>query len=225
LAGETDRAKWFEFGLFWALIALTNASLLSFLPVSVGWLGWHLRRQEVGRGIPIAVLTIAFVVGISPWVIRNYLVFGSLVPLRSDLGEELFAGNHEGGNGLYYEVKRWNLSELQRVGELRFVAERRQMALHFITNHPGDFAIFVAKRIGYFWCDLPRGWHVPHFGTGTRQVLHFTFALTSFWVFGRRTGVKEKVLFSSLSCSRFTRWFITSLMFSRVFSTPSRRKC
>ncbi len=34
---------------------------------------------------------------------------------RSDFGEELFAGNYEGSNGLYYEVKRWNLSELKRV--------------------------------------------------------------------------------------------------------------
>ncbi|HYL95720.1 MAG TPA: glycosyltransferase family 39 protein [Terriglobales bacterium] len=181
LEGETDWRKWFGFGLFWAVIALTNAALLSFLPVSVGWLYWHLRQRPVGRTFAVAALVIAFALGISPWVVRNYLAFGSFVPLRSDLGEELYAGNHEGSNGLYYEVKRWNLSELQRAGEVRFVAERRRMALQFITTRPGDFAIFTAKRIGYFWCDLPWGWHVPHFGTGTRQALHFGFALTSFW--------------------------------------------
>ena len=192
LEGTTDWRKWLGFGFFWALIALTNATLLSFLPVSVGWLYWQLRRRQLRRLVPVALLAAAFAAGLSPWVIRNYLAFGKLIILRSDFGEELWAGNHAGSNGLYWEVKPWSSSELRRLGEVGYMAERRRVALQFIASHPGDFALFTAKRIAYFWCDLPQGWRVPHFGTGTRQALHFGFALVAFWGLWEAYKKKQK---------------------------------
>jgi 4-amino-4-deoxy-L-arabinose transferase-like glycosyltransferase len=200
LEAVTDWRKWLGLGLMWAFIALTNASLLSFFPISVGWLYWNLRRQQLPRVAPVAAVVLAFAVGLSPWVVRNYFAFGKVIILRSNLGEELWAGNHEGSNGLYWEVKPWSSSELRQWGELEYMAERRRMAIHFIASHPRDFAIFTAKRIGYFWCDLPQGWHVPHFGTGTRQALHFGFAFVAFWGLGEAYKQKRKgtLLFAGL---------------------------
>lgn len=200
LQGNTNWRAWAGFGFFWALLALTNATLLSFLPVSVIWLVLHPGVRRRGGVAPIAALAVGLVVGISPWVIRNYAVFDRVVVLRSDFGEELWAGNHEGSDGVYWEVKPWNLSKLRRMGEIGYMAKRRDKALQFIAAHPGSFAGLTAKRVAYFWCDVPWGWRVPHFGTGTRLSLHFTFTVLALWGLweAHRRRTKGILLFAGL---------------------------
>src|SRR5262249_49381586 len=70
---------WISYGLLWGLIALTNAALLSFLGVSILWL---LAREHSARMALISrsiVAVVSSLLVVSPWIIRNYHVFGQFV--------------------------------------------------------------------------------------------------------------------------------------------------
>jgi 4-amino-4-deoxy-L-arabinose transferase-like glycosyltransferase len=182
MEGSGRLLSWTSLGLLCGITALTNAAVLSFLGVSLAWLWYRRRSRRAVLLARMAVLTVAFMAAVSPWLVRNYIVFGELVFPRSNFGEELLAGNHPGGNGLYWSKKRWDKEEIQKVGEIRYMAERRQRALQFIRSHPREFALFTLKRIAYFWCDIPEyGRVLPRLGMGSRHALYFGFALTAFW--------------------------------------------
>jgi 4-amino-4-deoxy-L-arabinose transferase-like glycosyltransferase len=177
--------NWILYGVLWGLIALTNASVLSFLPVSAVWLWYRLRRH-----IPFARMVMAaflFCAVVSPWVVRNYHVFGKFVFPRSDFGEELYMGNHEGSEGLcmFWDHPVWNtyeMADFQRMGELRYVAAKQKIAAEWIRQNPGRFAVLTLRRIGFFWFDIPeQGRMANHFGMGSRHALYFGAALLAFW--------------------------------------------
>ena len=147
-----------------------------------------------------------FAIAVAPWVARNYAAFGKFVFPRSDFGEELYMGNHEGSEGLcmFWDHPVWNSYEMesfQRQGELAYVAEKQKVAVDWIKQHPGRFAVLTLKRVGFFWFDIPEeGRMAVRFGIGSRHALFFGFALMSFWglwiAFKRRE--RGAVLFAGL---------------------------
>ena len=93
---------WASFGLLWGLIALSNSTLLLFLPVCGLWiLSGTWRRPHALRDATLAASI--FVACLVPWTWRNALVFHTFIPLRGNLGAELFMGNGPGSNGLLME--------------------------------------------------------------------------------------------------------------------------
>jgi len=200
-----SRRRWVLFGLLWGVIALTNAAALTFLPVSVAWLWYHSpRRAEMLRSLAVAGLFC--VAAVSPWIVRNYSVFGRFVFPRSDFGEELYMGNHEGSEGLcmFWDHPVWNqyeMADFARQGELAYVAVKQRVAMEWIRQHPARFAQLTLRRIGFFWFDIPeQGRMAARFGMGSRHALFFGFALLAFWGLGRawRSGTKGTALFAGL---------------------------
>ena len=63
--GSVHRVTWTLWGLFWGLIALSNSSLLTFLPLEVAWLLWPARRRlhAVGRLGSMHVSGLRFALG------------------------------------------------------------------------------------------------------------------------------------------------------------------
>jgi 4-amino-4-deoxy-L-arabinose transferase-like glycosyltransferase len=205
MEGSTHRWDWFALGLVWAVIFLTNPAVGSFMVVSAGWLAYGLRPRYRKAASLLCVSAVALALGLAPWVVRNYRVFGKIVLFRSDFGEELLDGNHEGGNGLYVGPVHWNGERMVRIGELNYMAERRGEAMQFIRRHPKLFAIFTLKRIGFFWCDVPEqgglipGYNhdIPHLSLGmnARHGLYFVFAVATVWGLWVAYRHKEKGTF------------------------------
>jgi len=84
---------WLLFGLLWGLIALSNSSLLTFLPACGLWIVWPALRTRTGVVAALRNATLAaivFVAVVSPWVIRNWRVLHAFVPMRSNFGAELY---------------------------------------------------------------------------------------------------------------------------------------
>ena len=187
LARRPRPRTWAVYGLLWGLLALTNASCLSFLPVAAIWLWYRLRRQGLFRLQHAAASALLLVLAVSPWVVRNYLVMGKFVFPRSDFGEELYMGNHQGSEGLcmFWDHPVWNRYEMAHFaqqGELAYVAEKEKIASQWIRQHPRRFAQLTLRRMGFFWFDIPeQGRIARHFGTGSRHALFFAFALLAFW--------------------------------------------
>jgi 4-amino-4-deoxy-L-arabinose transferase-like glycosyltransferase len=151
--------QWILFGLLWALIALSNSTLLIFLPICGVWiLAGTYRQPYAVRDVMLAALV--FLACIMPWTIRNYAVFHTFIPLRGNLGAELYMGNGPGSTGLLMEYDHPFQSAEQlrlyaEMGEVRYVAMRDAAAKQFIAAHPAHFAADCARRVYFFWAGVP----------------------------------------------------------------------
>jgi hypothetical protein len=157
-AGTLTRS-WLLFGLLWGLIALSNATLLIFLPVCGLWiLAGTYRREDAVRGAVLAA--VVFLVCIAPWTIRNHTVFHRFIPLRGNFGAELYMGNGPGSTGFLMEYLHpfqdpVQLRRYAEVGEVQYVAERGAAAKAYIAADPAHFLGDVARRIYFFWAGVP----------------------------------------------------------------------
>ena len=165
------RSEWIAFGLLWGLIALSNASLLIFLPVAGCWVLWpflrdaRVRRAAIGKA---ELAALVFLACVAPWTARNYAVFHAFIPLRGNFGAELYLGNGPGSTGLLMEYNHPfqapdQLRLYTAMGEVRYVAMRGAMAKQFIDEHPAHYAADVARRTVFFWAGVPHpadeGWY------------------------------------------------------------------
>ena len=97
LLREQPRLKlWVTYGLLWGVLALTNPSLLAFLPFSALWI---VRQQRQWNRAAIAAA--AFLVIVTPWLVRNAAVLGKFIFIRDNAGAELRLGNGPGADGTW----------------------------------------------------------------------------------------------------------------------------
>jgi 4-amino-4-deoxy-L-arabinose transferase-like glycosyltransferase len=180
---------WTAFGLLWGAAALTNSSLLSFLPVSGLW-AWYRRRK---RGKPslagVALAALFFAATIAPWLARNYETFGRFIFIRSNFGAELRLGNGPGADGTWmsWVHPSQNVVEMRRyqqLGELGYVAVRKREALDFIRADYGRFAWISFKRFIYYWGGVPRSSEIPALAPLKNSVF-LASSVLAFWGLGR----------------------------------------
>lgn len=166
--GETDQVEpapaagqWALFGLLWALIALTNPSLLLFLPVCGVWILMGVPRRELLRQTGAAVLAaLIFLACLAPWTYRNWRAFHQFVPIRANFGAELYLGNGPGATGLLMEYDHPAQAPDQfrlynQMGEIGYVKMRGAMAKRVIAADPARFAVLCLRRLYYFWFSVP----------------------------------------------------------------------
>jgi 4-amino-4-deoxy-L-arabinose transferase-like glycosyltransferase len=180
---------WLEFGLLWSVAALTNTSLLAFLPASGLWIWYHrLRRRRPFLGGAATAATL-FAICITPWSIRNYETFGKFIFIRSNVGAELRLGNGPGADGTWmqYLHPSQNLYEMRlyrQMGELAYVAERKREAIAFIREDYGRFALLCVKRFIYYWGGVPRLAENPALAPFKNSVF-LASSVLAFWGLGR----------------------------------------
>lgn len=151
---------WIAFGLLWGLLALTNTAVLSLLPFCLLYLLWRSPRQSrqwAGAGLCILVAGLV----VSPWLVRNYNVFGKFIFVRDNLSLEMHTANNERSNGLWTRSEHPGndpeaMRRFQDLGEIRFMEEKRQQFHEFVREHPGDFLRFTFYRALYFWIGTPQ---------------------------------------------------------------------
>jgi len=152
--------QWLEFGLLWGMAALTNAALLSLVPVSGLW-AWYRRAKRGKRSLPgVLAASAVFIACLAPWLVRNHRTFGRFIWIRSNFGAELRLGNGPGADGRWMDsqhpTKDVKQLELYRqMGEIAYVAERKQEALAFIRQDYARFAWLCLRRFAYFWGGPP----------------------------------------------------------------------
>ena len=154
----------FVMGVLWGLIALTNASLLLCLPVTMIWIAWpELRAWRLGRGALVgALLTcVAFAAVLAPWVARNERVMHAPVLTRDNFGVELYESTLERNEGLPWgtSVPLWTgdpeYKQYVHMGELAFVMMRGDEAKERIKARPRRIAEWTLDRFLYFWDGTP----------------------------------------------------------------------
>jgi hypothetical protein len=91
---------------------------------------------------------------------RNYQVFHAFIPLRGNLGAELYMGDGPGSTGFLMTHEHPHIAPDQlrlyaSLGEVRYVSQRGALAKAYIAAHPAHFAAVVARRIYFFWAGVP----------------------------------------------------------------------
>ncbi len=158
-SGRFPARKWCAFGILWGVILLTNTAVVSLLPFFLLWLLWPSKnRAQVVAGSAVCVVLAA--AAVSPWLMRNYEVFGEFVFIRDNLPLELHMANNEHSEGLWTRNEHPGndaeaMRQFQETGELRFMGEKKIEFDQFLREHPGDFVWFSLQRAAYFWIAPP----------------------------------------------------------------------
>jgi 4-amino-4-deoxy-L-arabinose transferase-like glycosyltransferase len=163
IGDQTPRpSTWVLFGLVWGVIGLTNTAVLSMMPFCLLWLLWLLARASWRfRLAGVALCVIAAMLVITPWVVRNYVMFGKFIFVRDNLPLELHMANNDEANGLWTRNEHPGndptaMQKFRELGEIRFMEEKQQEFRRFIREHPGRFLWFTLQRVGYFWIAPPQ---------------------------------------------------------------------
>lgn len=179
---------WIEFGFLWGVAALNSPSLLSFLPAAGLW-AWY-RRARAGRksitGVVLA--SIVFFACITPWLVRDYRTFGRFIFMRDNFGAELRLGNGPGADGtlmLYLDPPHdpYAMRQFESMGELSYIALRKQQAMEYIKADYARFAVLCFRRFLYFWASPPKptrpAWLEPF-----KQSLFLASSILALWGLG-----------------------------------------
>lgn len=180
---------WFEFALLWGIVALNSTSLLSFLPPAGLW-AWY-RRSKRGKPSLAGVVLASgvFFACITPWLVRNYETFGKFIFIRDNFGAELRLGNGNGADGtlmLYLDPPhdRYAMRQFQMMGELPYIAMRKQQALAYIHADYARFLGLCFKRFVYFWAAPPKDIEPAWLGT-LKNSLFLASSVMMLWGLGR----------------------------------------
>jgi 4-amino-4-deoxy-L-arabinose transferase-like glycosyltransferase len=151
-------------GTWLALAALCRPALLVF-SVAAGVVLAAMVRPWPARCKILAGLTIAVLLVLSPWAIRNYLRLGRPVLTTTHGGYTLLLGNNPG----FYEYLRagawgsvWNAEEFSDTWRKRALADELQSnrrayaeARENIRREPGMFSYSCLVRIARLWAPMP----------------------------------------------------------------------
>jgi 4-amino-4-deoxy-L-arabinose transferase-like glycosyltransferase len=189
IEGRDELKPWVQFGLLWGVAALNSPVLLSFLPPA-GLYAWY-RRWKAGKNSlgGIVLASLLFFACLSPWLIRNYRVFGQPVFLRSNFGAELRMGNGPGANGtwmffLHPTQDKLQLERYRAMGELAYVEARKHEAVSWIKANPSQFVIVSLKKFVYYWYSVPKAYDNPWVAP-FKEALFFATSVIAFLGLGR----------------------------------------
>ena len=148
--------KWIAFGGFWGLSGLTNPALLTFFPISLLWISLRHRRDQRPFVKRVAVTALVFVTTMSPWLVRNRIVFGQWVFVRSNFGFEFYLDNHAVPEGQTWSVRHpsSDLVEYQKyksMGEIPYINFYTNQALSYVRQNPQSFVKRTGHRFVQIW--------------------------------------------------------------------------
>jgi hypothetical protein len=157
-AEEPTPQAWFGAGVLAAFALSVNPSLLPMLVCCMGWAAYRTGRNFL-RMPALGVVTC--LVLFLPWPIRNYRQLHAFIPMRSNMGYELWQGNRPGADGffvpeLHPNVNVQEFDRYRELGEVAYMREKSTIALAAIGAGPARFAELTCKRIFDFWTGIVR---------------------------------------------------------------------
>lgn len=202
---------WVELGLAIGVTVLLRQLFLLFVPFLYGWLAWiwlrahsfadqssstqapH-RKQSTWwkpiQGFIVATCVIGML--IAPWTVRNYLAFGTFVPLNTNAGYAFFWGNHPIYGTHFVGILPDNgptyldliPKELRPLNEATLDRALLQRGIGFITADPQRYILLSISRANEyfkFWPSADSGTisnlaRVGSFG------LYLPFMLVGLWL-------------------------------------------
>ena len=146
---------WAGFGALAGFAALTEPSILVVVSFLLLFSVWRLARAGQRWLLPGLAASLVLAAVLSPWMIRNAVVFHRFIPMRDSMGLELWMGNN-GDNLRWTSDDRHPLHDAAELaeynaGEIAYMDHKAQQAKAFIHDHPGWYAGMCARRAVYLW--------------------------------------------------------------------------
>jgi len=153
-------------GLIIGLTALLNPAILAFVPFALLWLFINLQTSKVIKRVyKLGMIVIVAVITVAPWTIRNYIVLGKFIPIKSQFGINLWRGNNEYATGITLvpiednkavEVDSLLLSDdeigfLESLNEVERYKFLGNQAKKFMINNPKKTTLLTLQKFRYFW--------------------------------------------------------------------------
>jgi 4-amino-4-deoxy-L-arabinose transferase-like glycosyltransferase len=157
MAAERRGLKsWVGLGLLWGVGTLVNSAMLPVFPGCLAFAVYRAGRQGISWVKPTAATLLVFCATLSPWIVRNQVVFSGKVFLRSNFGLELWLGNNPEvpvscACWLHPTSDSKERARYLQLGEADYVQEKQRQALQFIQGHPADTLRHVYHRFMETW--------------------------------------------------------------------------
>jgi hypothetical protein len=129
-------------GVFLGLTTLTRSVILLFAAAA-----FLLLLSLHGKRVILAML--AFVLIITPWVVRNSLLHHKLTGIETSMGYNLYLGYHPKGNGSF--VFGPSLDLLTILDDAQRDRIGTEKAIEFIKAQPERFIPLAINRLGFFF--------------------------------------------------------------------------
>ncbi|MDD4496070.1 MAG: glycosyltransferase family 39 protein [Eubacteriales bacterium] len=146
-------------GASFALATLTRSiSMLLIGVIPVVYLIYRRDKLNVFLRNALAFV-ISFIIVMSPWTIRNYILFDEFIPVDALGGLNLYVGNNERSNGFYINLTKQDLEEgirkYTKAGQQNQEVEVNDKTLKeatftYILQNPGRFIRLTIWRIVLF---------------------------------------------------------------------------
>lgn len=183
LAESHRRNHWVTLGALAGFAALTNPNTMALIPGLWGWVVYRRRAAGMRWRMPLAAASVSLLVVVSPWFVRNYSVFGQVLPFRSNLWLEVYVGNNSETPTMLVDWNRHpasnetELAAYREWGELQYMAEKRRQSWEYIRTHPATFASLTLRRVLFVWTGF---WSLaPRYLASEPLQLPFVFFSTS----------------------------------------------
>jgi hypothetical protein len=165
---ESSRWRdWCGYGLLWGFMLMVNPAPGALLPFWLTWLAYGysgsgpIRESWRARLTRPAFSAVVVVLCCVPWTVRNYRALHEFVPLRSNLGLELYVGNNENYDPLHPRIwpnvitREKEVYRFFRMGEMPFMHEEMDKAVNFMVAHPRVEVRLTLGRVAEFWTGTP----------------------------------------------------------------------
>ncbi len=180
-------------GILLAASVLTNPLGALLIPILlVGLLmaqGW---RDGFRYGI---VLSLGALLVLTPWVVRNFVVFDRFIPLSSLAGSNLWSGNNPLADGgfVYPNQQTWpgeNSPDREylgwaSLGEADSSSRFAQEAIEWIANNPAQFLGLLPKKLLRLWSPTMYGRQFSRYAPTNLVMLiappYVLFLITAFY--------------------------------------------
>lgn len=156
LVDKPTTAKWIGWGTLWGLGALISPAIVGVLPLLGLWVAYR-HQKEGRRWLPqAATAALIFWVVLSPWVIRNYVVFNQFIPLRDNFWLEMHVGNNGDTSDVtpdsaHPSNDKSEFEQWTRLGEIGYMNAKKLETKAYIRAHPGFVAWLTVRRFVYTW--------------------------------------------------------------------------
>ena len=147
---------WLLWGITWGVAALTNPAMLAVLPLLLGWICFRHRTElQVHSWRPVLAVALMAAI-VSPWIVRNYRVFHSFIPVRDNFWMEMRYGNNGDLSELipdwvHPSTNEQERQEYNRLGELRYGLKEKQVVLESVQRNPWAFIGMCFRRVLFTW--------------------------------------------------------------------------
>ena len=150
------RIHWVSLGAMIALASLVNPALTLTFAAVLAWAAWSTKHRS--RTQPLLAAAVWFLI-FAVWPVRNEITMHRFIPLRSNLGYELWQGNRLGSDGsfdsrLHPNTNRSEFAKYAKEGETTYMHKKYVLALSIIKADPMRFFRLSLTRTGQFWLGL-----------------------------------------------------------------------